>query len=129
MDLTALATIYQQSLTRPDRPLNFIVPMGLRATLVSGGIDEQIIHEYNWWDEDVFPDRGRNGWATIFACTPAQHNSGRGVLDQNRTLWASWVVHRTWTAKAEPVARLYHAGYAFLLRQLFNLQYLTIAFL
>ena len=27
-----------------------------------------------------------------FACTPAQHNSGRGVLDSRTTLWASWVV-------------------------------------
>ncbi|KAJ9116938.1 hypothetical protein QFC22_004596 [Naganishia vaughanmartiniae] len=25
-------------------------------------------------------------------CTPAQHRSGRGLLDQMRTLWASWVV-------------------------------------
>lgn len=25
-------------------------------------------------------------------CTPAQHRSGRGVLDQMKTLWASWVV-------------------------------------
>ena len=25
-------------------------------------------------------------------CTPAQHRSGRGLLDQMKTLWASWVV-------------------------------------
>jgi len=25
-------------------------------------------------------------------CTPAQHSSGRGLLDQNRRLWSSWVV-------------------------------------
>lgn len=25
-------------------------------------------------------------------CTPAQHRSGRGILDQMRTLWSSWVV-------------------------------------
>lgn len=25
-------------------------------------------------------------------CTPAQHRSGRGVLDQMKTLWASWVI-------------------------------------
>lgn len=76
MDLVACSAIYAQSLLRPDRPINFIVPTGLRATLASVGIDEQTVHEYDWWDEDVFPDKGQNGWATIFACTPAQHNSG-----------------------------------------------------
>ena len=25
-------------------------------------------------------------------CTPCQHFSGRGLLDRNKTLWASWVV-------------------------------------
>lgn len=25
-------------------------------------------------------------------CTPAQHRSGRGLFDQMKTLWASWVV-------------------------------------
>ena len=27
-----------------------------------------------------------------FTCTPAQHNSGRGLLKRNKTLWASWYV-------------------------------------
>jgi len=26
----------------------------------------------------------------IVTCCPAQHNSGRGVFHQNKTLWASW---------------------------------------
>ena len=25
-------------------------------------------------------------------CTPAQHNSGRGLLRWNQTLWASWII-------------------------------------
>jgi len=27
-----------------------------------------------------------------FTCTPAQHNSGRGLTKRNKTLWASWYV-------------------------------------
>jgi len=49
----------------------------------------------DWWQETTITPRckdERNTWDTKFICTPAQHNSGRGLLDQNATLWASWVV-------------------------------------
>src|SRR5262249_49432582 len=41
--------------------------------------------ELDWWDEETF--RG-----VTFACPPAQHSSGRTLTDQNRRLWASWVI-------------------------------------
>lgn len=33
-----------------------------------------------------------SGLTLKVACTPAQHRSGRGLLDQMSTLWASWAV-------------------------------------
>lgn len=41
--------------------------------------------DMTWWDEVVVQ-------GVRFACTPVRHRSGRGILDQMCTLWASWVV-------------------------------------
>ena len=32
----------------------------------------------------------RNDLVIEATCCPAQHNSGRGLFDHNKTLWASW---------------------------------------
>ncbi len=61
----------------------FFVPLGLRAWLADRGVREVV--ELDWWQEASFA-------GLTFVCTPAQHSSGRGLLDQNRTLWSSWVV-------------------------------------
>jgi len=44
------------------------------------------IIELDWWQEFHFDSQ------LIFAATPAQHFSGRGLTDRNRTLWSSWVI-------------------------------------
>jgi N-acyl-phosphatidylethanolamine-hydrolysing phospholipase D len=61
----------------------FFVPLGLKAWLQARGIDD--VTELDWWESAVH--RG-----VTFVCTPAQHSSGRGVTDQNRRLWSSWVL-------------------------------------
>jgi hypothetical protein len=38
----------------------------------------------------------RKGGHITITLTPAQHNSGRGVLDQGATLWGSWAVKQVW---------------------------------
>ena len=64
---------------------HFFVPLGLKAHLRKWGIAEQNITELDWWQEAE-----HNG--ITFACTPAQHFSGRTLSDRAKTLWASWAV-------------------------------------
>jgi N-acyl-phosphatidylethanolamine-hydrolysing phospholipase D len=75
-----LATV--QRLAREHHP-TFFVPLGIGAWLAERGIDNVV--ELDWWQSRTF--RG-----LTFTATPAQHGSGRGLLDQNERLWASWVI-------------------------------------
>ena len=69
--------------------------LGNKSLLVGQDIPATQITESDWWEEhDVVLSlaKGENMALLRVACTPAQHNSGRGVLDSRTTLWASWVV-------------------------------------
>lgn len=68
-----------------DKVDNFYVPLGLGNHLLKWGIEAERIKEMDWWSETKFDN-------LTFACTPAQHFSGRGISDRNSTLWASWVI-------------------------------------
>jgi L-ascorbate metabolism protein UlaG (beta-lactamase superfamily) len=63
----------------------FIVPLGVGAHLEYWGIPAEQIIELDWWEERTFGD-------LRIAATPARHASGRQILDQNRTLWASYAL-------------------------------------
>ncbi|WP_211252251.1 MBL fold metallo-hydrolase [Marinobacterium jannaschii] len=63
----------------------FIVPLGVGNHLREWGIAEQQITELDWWQSIHL------GKVELVA-TPAQHFSGRGLGDGNKTLWASWVI-------------------------------------
>jgi len=63
----------------------FYTPLGVGNHLRAWGIDENKIHELNWWDSIMFEN-------IELVCTPARHFSGRGILDRSSTLWASWVI-------------------------------------
>lgn len=67
------------------RDVPFIVPLGVGAHLERWGVPPSRITELDWWDETTV------GELTI-TCTPARHASGRGLLDQNRTLWAGYAL-------------------------------------
>ncbi len=67
-----------------DRVKHFVVPLGIGDTLLSWGVSRDKIHELDWWQSISFN-------STEIVATPAQHFSGRGVLDGDKTLWASWV--------------------------------------
>ena len=56
------------------------------------------VHEQAWWDE-------RAVGPLTFACTPAQHSSGRGVRDRNRSLWCGWTI-----SAGPPRRAVYFAG-------------------
>ncbi|MFN4162693.1 MAG: aldo/keto reductase, partial [Stenotrophomonas sp.] len=54
---------------------------GLRAS----GVPRERVRQLDWWQETEVD-------GVRFAATPAQHFSGRGLRDRDRTLWASWVI-------------------------------------
>ncbi len=64
----------------------FIVPLQVGARLEKWGIPREKIVELDWWEEILLEGKLR------IAATPAQHFSGRGLTDRNKTLWASWVI-------------------------------------
>lgn len=64
----------------------FVVPAGVGAQLKNWGVPEDKIREMTWWKELTVGDD------LMVAATPAQHFSGRGLTDRNKTLWASWVI-------------------------------------
>ena len=64
----------------------FMVPLGVDAHLKSWEVPEEKIIAMNWWDSHETA-KGLK----VTAC-PSQHFSGRGLMDRNKTLWASWVI-------------------------------------
>ena len=64
---------------------HYYVPLGVGAHLRRWGIAEERITELDWWERaDIHGIR--------ITATPAQHFSGRGLTDRNRTLWASYAI-------------------------------------
>jgi N-acyl-phosphatidylethanolamine-hydrolysing phospholipase D len=61
----------------------FVVPLGIKAWLADRGITN--VSELDWGQ--AITVKGLE-----IVCTPAQHGSGRTLLDSGRRLWASWVV-------------------------------------
>ena len=56
-----------------------VTPLGVGRHLRPLGLDR--VHELDWWET-----------AQGVTCTPAQHFSGRGLFDRNRTLWGGLVL-------------------------------------
>ena len=119
-----LATI--QSIVEKFPKIVFFVPLGNKAWLNSLGLSEDKVFELDWWQNREYSvqDFGHmlrqdDSEDTLlrFTCVPAQHNSGRGALDQGTTLWCGWVVEQFLVSKdeAEPSklrrrGAIYHAG-------------------
>lgn len=76
------ASILALARQRGGSPL-FLTPLGLKRWLRSLDIESAI--ELDWWQHHVHQ-------GVEFHCTPAQHWSGRGLSDRNRTLWCAWSV-------------------------------------
>jgi len=69
------------------RRVPFITSLGVGARLENFGVAPDDITELDWWEERAIA----NGPLTITA-TPAQHFSGRSLVDRNSTLWSSFVL-------------------------------------
>ncbi|MGJ3522651.1 MBL fold metallo-hydrolase [Nitratidesulfovibrio sp. D1] len=63
----------------------FLAPLGVGDRLAGWGIAADKIRQFDWW-------QGTEVDGLRLTATPAQHFSGRGFTDGNRTLWASWVI-------------------------------------
>ena len=70
-----------------DKKTLFLAPLGVGSHLKGWGISKERITELDWWDEVK-----KEG--ITFTATPAQHFSGRGLFNHNRTLWAGWVLEK-----------------------------------
>jgi len=63
----------------------FLTPLGVGDRLVAWGVAPEKVRQFDWW-------QGTSIDGVQFTATPAQHFSGRGLFDGNKTLWASWVI-------------------------------------
>ncbi len=63
----------------------FLAPLGVGDRLAGWGVAGDRIRQFDWWE-------GTEVDGLRLTATPAQHFSGRGLTDRNRTLWASWVI-------------------------------------
>lgn len=68
-----------------DKKTQFLTPLGVGSHLVGWGIDKKKITELDWWQNHQI-----DGFE--FIATPAQHFSGRDGINDNSTLWASWII-------------------------------------
>jgi L-ascorbate metabolism protein UlaG (beta-lactamase superfamily) len=68
-----------------NKTKQFYVALGVKRHLVSWGIPENTITEFDWWDENPF-----GGIQITF--TPTRHFSGRGLTDRAKSLWGGWAL-------------------------------------
>lgn len=68
-----------------DRVKHFLVPLGVGKKLQGWGVAKEKITELDWWEKTHIGD-------IELIATPAQHFSGRGLFDSDKTLWNSWIV-------------------------------------
>lgn len=79
-----------------EKTKEFYMPLGVGAHFRKWGVQDERIHELDWWD-DIELD------SLKFTCAPARHFSGRGFGDRAATLWASWVIE-------SPDKKIYFSG-------------------
>ncbi|MEN7548104.1 MBL fold metallo-hydrolase [Rapidithrix thailandica] len=73
----------QTIITLSQKGLHFYLPLGVGSHLARWGVAADQLHEFDWWQSFQVGN-------VEIHCTPARHFSGRGILDRNATLWASW---------------------------------------
>ncbi|MEU4797828.1 MBL fold metallo-hydrolase [Streptomyces sp. NPDC023327] len=74
----------------------FVVPLGVGAHLERWGVPADRLRELDWQESTQVA-------GLTLTATPARHFCGRGLRNQQHTLWASWVV-------AGPEHRVFHSG-------------------
>ncbi|KAH9819694.1 beta-lactamase superfamily domain-containing protein, partial [Melampsora americana] len=100
--------------------LKFYVPLGLKAWFSTTSVPVGQVIEMDWWDSQFFSSlspfdeiiSGGSGdqksLPVRINCVPAQHSSGRSLLDQNTSLWCGWVIEQVEPARKR--SSVYFAG-------------------
>ena len=81
-------------LARAHPDARWVAPLGVGSFLKDRGARE--VSEHDWWD-------GVDIQGVHLDCAPAQHFSGRGFRDRNRSLWCGWALR-------DGVTRIYFCG-------------------
>lgn len=63
----------------------FVVPLGVDQHLIDWGISAHKITQLDWWQSTQID-------GLKVTSTPGQHFSGRGIFDNNKTLWSSYAL-------------------------------------
>ncbi|GAB1258351.1 MBL fold metallo-hydrolase [Aurantivibrio plasticivorans] len=63
----------------------FVVPLGVKNILHKWGVSKDKITELDWWQSTAVGD-------VSITATPAQHFSGRSLVDGDATLWCSYAI-------------------------------------
>jgi len=70
-----------------DSTIPFICTLGVAKYLTSYGIVANFITELDWGDSIMVDQQG-----CVITAAPARHFSGRGIINRDETLWASFVI-------------------------------------
>lgn len=81
----------------------FLAPLGVGDRLLAWGVPAAKVRQFDWWQEAEI-----DGLRLV--ATPAQHFSGRGLFDGDRTLWASWVILDPPAGEGDAGLRLFFSG-------------------
>lgn len=68
-----------------DKTDFFVTPLRVGERIIDWGISREKVVQLDWWQSITHQ-------GIELVATPAQHFSGRGAFDSNKTLWASWVI-------------------------------------
>ena len=84
-DSLDVASVTELSTHNRQRPITFIVPLGMKPWFDDLGLESARVVELDW-------TRSHTIMGVTFTAEPVQHWSKRTLLDANQRLWASWVI-------------------------------------
>lgn len=84
-DSLDLASVIALSKHNINRPLTFIVPLGMKAWFDELDLESIRVVELDWTESYTIGD-------LKFTAEPVQHWSKRTLIDTNKRLWAAWVI-------------------------------------
>ncbi|KIX06335.1 uncharacterized protein Z518_04311 [Rhinocladiella mackenziei CBS 650.93] len=115
-----------QAISKKFPNTKYFVPLGNKHWMSSSGLPDKQIYELDWWNDRELrsldfdqraSDTSEMESIMKITCVPAQHNSGRGIIDQGSTLWCGWVAERFLCSRDESAeskvtrrGAIYHAG-------------------
>lgn len=105
-DYTTIQKLLNPSSSHIKRPHVFCT-LGTKPWFQSNfGLTDAEVTECDWWQQSTV-SLGDEAVLKL-TCVPAQHFSGRGAFDRDRTLWAGWTFHAL--SATSNKASVYFAG-------------------